>query len=222
MAAELFGPGLVLGRVVASRRALAYGPRVAADDWAARLRAGDKDALTTVYREHLPAVRRLLASGFGYRSRKTGARQRLTVTSAFDRDELCQETFAELFRQFRSGSFDAARPVGPYVARIAMNLALRRMGRASRELLEAEPEPLETVPPPRAEDPERARLLAEFQASLSAEDRALLHGYFDDEASQEAVGAELGLSRDQVYRGIVRIRRRALEFFTAKGWLTPE
>lgn len=191
------------------------------DAWAARLRSGDAEALTAVYREHLPQVRRLLAAGFGYRNGKTGVRQHLWIPSAFDRDELCQETFAELFRQFRAGRFDASRPVGPYVARIAMNLALRRMGRASRELLEAQPEPLEQVPPPRPEDPERTRLLHEFQASLTAEDRALLVAYFEDEASQEAVGAELGLSRDQVYRGIVRIRRRALDFFTARGWLEP-
>lgn len=185
--------------------------------WPGRLAAGDNAAFEAVYKEQAPAVVSMLHRGFGYRSRD-GQRKYMRVSSSFDVEELCQETFSQFFRQCLQGNFQADRPVAPYVMRIAANLALRRHGRSGREVLLAAPEPPLAVVEPEAERAEVAKLLAEFTQTLDDDAKAVLDGYFVDGLSQHALGDRIGLSRDQVYRTIVRIRRRAREFFVKRGW----
>jgi RNA polymerase sigma factor (sigma-70 family) len=177
--------------------------------------ATDPTTMAEVYRAHVGDVLRVLRRGFAYR---VGTETRVArIESAFDAEEICQEAFAAFFAHVRDGRFDPSRPVRPYLVRIAVNLALKRLGRGGREVPMVEP-PEPAVPARAPEDAERARLLAEFQAALPPLERDVFVGWFDDDVSQAAVGESLGLSRDQVGRAIARIRASALRFFGARGW----
>lgn len=172
-----------------------------------------------MYDAHLADVLSLLHKGFVYSAK--GEQRFFRVASAFDREELCQEAFCEFFRQCQRGKFDTSRPITPYLRRIVINLALRNAGRFYREDLRAEPvddaEGFE--PPDDLERQEVAALMREFRAGLPEEDRELIDLYAQEIRSQRAVGEKLGLSRDQVYRRLSRIRESAMRFLRRKGWL---
>ena len=161
----------------------------------------------------------MLRCGFAYVA-ASGERRFLRVSSAFDVEELCQETFTAFFQQCRQGHFDPERPVRPYLRRIAMNLALRQAGKASRELLVDEPRGAGEAAActDSVEEADTARLVSEFRGSLDPPDQAVVDAYFAEQMSQQAVGAHLGLSRDQVYRRITKVRQKAIRFFKARGW----
>lgn len=175
----------------------------------------DPASFDAVYRAYVRDVLRHLQRGFGYVG-ADGVRRYHRVESRFDAEELCQEAFSVFFDHCLRGNFDIERPVRPYLLRIAANLALRRARRSAREVVE--------TPPPRAVEPapeadELGRLLDEFRATLGEHERRVLTACFVDEQTQAGAGARLGLSRDQVYRSIVKIRRAAWRFFRARGWL---
>jgi RNA polymerase sigma factor (sigma-70 family) len=166
----------------------------------------DRGSYEDIYRTYLPDVLRLLRGG-------------LRIKSAFDVEEICQEAFIEFFDQCDRGNFDRSRPIKPYLLRIAANRAARKMGKASREVLVGDDQlPLEPVGPPDTDEHERARLLEEFRGTLSKEDNGVLHHHFVEGATQQKTGEALGLSRDQVYRAIQRIRQLAKTFFGERGW----
>lgn len=85
--------------------------------------------IAAVYRDHLDGVLGLLRGGFHYRS-AAGPRH-LRISSAFDLEDICQETIKQFMGQVDKGNFDPSRPAGPYLNRIAINVALRRLGKAS-------------------------------------------------------------------------------------------
>lgn len=183
------------------------------------LRRGDPEACEAIYREHLADVLRLLHRGFVYHA--AGQQRFFQVASAFDREELCQEAFCEFFRQCQAGRFDTRRPVRPYLRRIVINLALQNVRRLYREISRAEPaDAVEGFEPPDTlEQQEIVALMTDFRAALPAQDRALLKLYVEEKRSQRVVGERLGMSRDQVYRRLMRIRERAATFLKTKGWL---
>ncbi|MEQ9496546.1 MAG: sigma-70 family RNA polymerase sigma factor [Deltaproteobacteria bacterium] len=181
------------------------------------LAEGRPEAFERVYRAELRAVMLTLVAGFHYRS--AGASKYLRVDSASDAEEICQEAFAQFFTQCRRGRFDPSRPVRPYLRRITMNIALRKMGRLSREvpteLVDIGPAPEQDT----VEQRERAALLSEFKGRLDDEEREVMSLYFEASgATQAEVGKKIGRSRDHVYRVAMRIRQQAKEFFAAKGW----
>lgn len=183
------------------------------------LRRGEPAAYEAVYRTHLEDVMCMLQRGFVYTA--GNERRFFKVASAFDREELCQEAFCEFFRQCQRGKFDPTRPIRPYLRRIVINLALHDTRRLYREVPMARP--LDGIagytPPDALERREVVALMQAFQAELSTEDRALSTLYFEERSSQRIVGETLGLSRDQVYRKIQKIRSSALAFLRKRGWL---
>lgn len=124
----------------------------------------------------------------------------------------------------RNGRFGRTRPVRPYLMRIATNLALRRARLAAREvptevvLLEGRPVEGGAAPDPLV-DAERDALVRDFVGQLDTGERAVLRLTFEAGESQAAAAGALGLSRDQVYRTMVRIRTAALRFFRERGHL---
>jgi RNA polymerase sigma-70 factor (ECF subfamily) len=95
--------------------------------------------------------------------------------SASEADDLCQDVFLRVFQNLRR--FDPARPLAPWVRKIACNGALhylRRRGLERRHAAPAprdgSPEPAAAVPDP-APDPERVLAARELEARLQ---RALL------------------------------------------------
>jgi len=189
-------------------------------------RVNEPAAAATLYREHAPAVVRTLRQGFGYHSRKTvgngSSRQIYRVESAFEAEDICHEAIAIVLRQMQRGVFQAGRPVRPYLMRIATHLALRRGRRGARELA-VEPGVLEArlesetfdggVPPDPLVVAERDARVRAFVDTLDTGERAVLRLTFEDGQSQSVAAGQLGLSRDQVYRVMVRIRSAAQHFF---------
>lgn len=176
----------------------------------------DSVDIEAVYRDHLDGVVRLLRRGFRYRSQAGGGFVR--ITSPFDVEDICQETFKEFMGQVAKGNFDPVRPAGPYLNRIAINVALQRLKKATRETPAEIEEHAETVEP---EDPaaaEARRLAAEFRASLDDDARQVLERCMIEGESQALAGRALGMSRDQVYRTLQRVKRAAHRFFDDRGW----
>jgi RNA polymerase sigma factor (sigma-70 family) len=189
------------------------------DETAAR-RAAVADAL---YPEHAAAVLRALRAGVSYRT-ADGGRHVYRVESAFEAEDVCHEAMAVVLRQIGSGAFQIDRPVRPYLLRIAAHLALRRARRAHREVLfgDAAGDTLEAGSPPSA-DPavaaERDALVRAFRDELAEPERAVLALTFEAGESQARAAEQLGLSRDQVYRTMTRIRAAAVRFFRERGLL---
>ncbi|MEQ9499324.1 MAG: sigma-70 family RNA polymerase sigma factor [Deltaproteobacteria bacterium] len=170
------------------------------------------------YRSHVGYVMTVLTRGFRYQ-RASGGLGFHRVEDPFEAEDLTQETFAAFFGQVEKGNYDPSRPALPYLRRIAVNLALGRARIQGREVALTEAsEPVEAEPRD-LEHKELQVLMTEFKEALDDRERAVLEQYAKhDVASQAEVGAELGMSRDQVYRTLVQIRRRASKYFSAKGW----
>ncbi|MEM1025222.1 MAG: sigma-70 family RNA polymerase sigma factor [Myxococcota bacterium] len=179
----------------------------------------DIDDRDGFYRSHLPYVLAVLTRGFRVQARdgKLGFHR---VSDPTEAEDLTQETFAAFFHQVENGNFERGRPPTPYLRRIATNLALRRAGRRAREVpLDQGPEPA-NLPPSSVEDLELKDLMRSFREGLPEREKALLECLGTEELrSQAAMGERLGLSRDQVYRSLVSLRKRATVFFREKGWL---
>lgn len=183
-------------------------------------RATEVVDVDAVYREHLDGVLRLLRRGFQYRS-ASGPRH-TRITSPFELEDICQETFKEFIGQVEKGNFDASRPAGPYLNRIAINVALQRYGKQARETpVEVVEHVVEEEGRVEFADPvvtEVQRMAAEFRGSLNDVDRGVLERCLIDGESQARAGEALGMSRDQVYRALQRVKRTAHTFFRDRGW----
>ncbi len=172
-----------------------------------------------IYDRYFPYVLKMLSGGLGVRN-QSGAFRKLYIESHFDVEDLCQEVFAQFYKQYCSGSFDTSRDVKSYIAGITKNLALRHVRKTSRETVIEDIEELLPPESPKIEDAECGRLVHAFRASLDEQERAVFVGYFEDEKiSQAALGDQLGLSRDQVARTIMAIRKKAFRYFQKAGWL---
>lgn len=184
---------------------------------AEEIRPSSEIDVAALYREHIDGVVRLLRSGFQYRVR--GELRFARVQSTFDLEDVCHEAFKAFLDQCQKGNFDRDRPAGPYIRRIAVNIALRRIGKASREdlveVVETQSDPVEQ-PDPEVE--EARRLVSEFKAGLPELDQRIIEGCMVDGLSQSKVGRQLGLSRDQVYRSLQKSRAAARAFFAKRGW----
>lgn len=172
--------------------------------------------ISAIYRDHLDGVLGLLRRGFQYRS--ASGPKYVRITSAFDLEDICQETFKEFMGQVQKGNFDTTRPPGPYLNRIAINVALRRLGKASRETLVEEIENDAHVEPEDLSLAEARGIAADFRASLDPTEAGVLERCMIEGESQAQAGEALGMSRDQVYRTLQRLKRSANRFFTDRGW----
>ena len=97
-------------------------------------------------------------------------------------------------------------------------MALRRARKTAAEVFTDAP--IQGVVEP--VDTELQRLMTAFYATLPPADQAVFDACFVQEASQAKAGAELGRSRDQIYRALQRVRRGALAFFGERGWFDDE
>lgn len=138
---------------------------------------------------------------------------RRMLWSDADAQDASQQTFVRIHRSF--ATYDAARPLGAWVARIAYHVALRRLGsRAERLVAPVEPDELgDVAAPPPDRDPERRETAALVDAALerlSAQDRGLVmlryrEGLTDTELA-EATGMPLGTVKTRLFRARAVLR----------------
>src|SRR5262245_33995403 len=95
-------------------------------------RAGDRAALTEVYRHYAPGVAELLRHGFAF-----GSAGEMRVfrgyRSSFDLENALQEVFARAFQESALLRYDGLRPYVNYIYAIARNYVIDQLRR--RELL---------------------------------------------------------------------------------------
>jgi len=136
----------------------------------------------------------------------------LRIVRAHDvADDVAQEAFVRAWRSL--DRFELGRPFGPWVCRIAANLAVNhvRSPRAREEGLpeghaetpSADPGPLGAVL-----DAEAKRVLDEAVAALSPEQRAVFVLRAVEEMSYEEIAGALGISPGTVMSRLFRARER--------------
>lgn len=125
-----------------------------------------------------------------------------------DREDLVQETIAQLWRAYPG--FDGRSSFPTWMYRIAMNVAigsLRKETRNRRAVAPAGTAILEQIAEPQSENDDRLGVVRALVASLAPLDRALMLLYLDDYPYAE-IAATLGISESNVGTKIGRIKER--------------
>lgn len=127
-----------------------------------------------------------------------------------DRDDLAQEIAAQLWRSFPG--YDAARPFGTWMYRIALNVAISHVRRQARGPQQAESwdDARHDTADPHAHDHEAQQqvdLLYRFIHQQPALDRALLLLYLEDHSYRD-IADVLGISETNAATKIGRLKQR--------------
>lgn len=177
-------------------------------------RAGDKEALASVYWHYASWVERLLRRGFG------SGDVRVPGLPDTEVGDVLQDTFARAFSQAARDGYDGLRPYRNYLLRIARNLLIDRARVAVR--VELDPDVGEE-----ADDDEGAEDIVEqtrlheatqaFVRALDAESRELVRLRFEEERSQDAVAVAMGVTRRRVRTLEKRVRDGLERHLVAAG-----
>jgi RNA polymerase sigma-70 factor (ECF subfamily) len=129
-------------------------------------------------------------------------------------DDVAQETFLRAWQ--RLSSFDLQRPFGPWVCRIAVNLAINHMrspARREEPLADDRPDPPDHGPSPlgRVLDHEAEGVLQRALQDLPAEQRAVLTLRVVEEMSYKEIAEALGVPAGTVMSRLARARDRLAE-----------
>lgn len=132
------------------------------------------------------------------------------AVSREDSEDLAQEILVQLWRSF--GRYDPRRPFATWMYRVALNVAISHVRRATRRpQAVAPPGELPLDPPdPRstAGDPDdRIPILQRLMDSLDELDRALLLLYLEERSYRE-IADILGLTESNVGTKLNRLRQR--------------
>ncbi|HET8645070.1 MAG TPA: sigma-70 family RNA polymerase sigma factor [Vicinamibacteria bacterium] len=132
-------------------------------------------------------------------------------------DEVAQEAFLRAFETL--GRFDLGRPFGPWICRIAANLAITHVrSPAAREqpLPDPAPEPPSAAPGPldRLLDGEARTLLDRALGELPAEQRAVFALRVFEDLSYREIAEALGIQMGTVMSRLARARERLREALT--------
>lgn len=126
-----------------------------------------------------------------------------------DRRDVAQEIAAQLWRAFPA--YDESRPFSTWMYRIALNVAISWVRRASRDrMVPVDGASLESVASLEVEEPEpdeRIQVLRRFIAELDDLDRALVLLYLDERSYRE-MGDVLGITETNVATKLSRIKER--------------
>lgn len=156
---------------------------------ALRAKAGDAEAYGELVRRYQDAVYRLAL--------------RITLR-AQDAEDAAQEAFVRAYQALVR--FDAGRPFGPWILKIAANQALKKL-RGRRPMT-----PLEELDMPAEERSEkRADDLAAVQRSLAQlepADRAILALHYEERLNLAAIAAALGIREGAAKVRLFRARTR--------------
>jgi RNA polymerase sigma factor (sigma-70 family) len=190
-------------------------------------RAGEREALTTVYRMHAEPVALVLRHGFSFES--GGHRHRFAgYGSGFELQDALHETFRRAFEPRAREGYDGIRPYGAYVTTIARNLVLRSF--RAREVLfplEADAAPsgapmlaaVDVGPTPERElhDRQVLELVERFLATLTPDDRRLIELRHVEGLSQRDAADVLGLGRQRIRTREQALRSKLLAYLREHG-----
>ena len=190
-------------------------------------RAGRPAELKTVYLHYQPRIAGFLRAGFSFTSGDRHLRFR-GYHQPFDVETATQETLSRAFVPAARLAYDGLRPFLEYLFGIARNYVLNELRRHDRLVLVGSAEEIEPAAPPQAvgtpveptlEEREVERLLGAFLAGCTAVDRDLYRLRFREELAQEETARQLSLTRIQVRRIELKLKRRLLVHLKQNGYL---
>lgn len=204
-------------------------PALAPNGWPRELlrgfKAGERAALTDVYRMHAQEVAGLLRHGFAFES--GGQRRRFAgYASGFELQDALHETFRRAFEPTARDAYDGLRPFGAYVGMIARNLVLRSfraretafpldsgaLDSGVRATVDVGPSPEHAV----HEEQVRA-LVGRFLATLATDEQALVEARFVRGLSQRDAAEALGLGRQTIRTKEKTLRTKLLAYLREQG-----
>ena len=147
----------------------------------------------------------------------------LLLSNADDAKDIAQETFIRAFQAL--DGFDSARPLRPWLLRIATNLARNRQRSTGRYLaalgrwFQAEPEPVAPAPSQAHSRQQEADMLWQAVRRLNRIDQEVIYLRYFLELSvaetAEAAGIAPGTVKSRLHRALSRLRRIVDEDFPA-------
>lgn len=155
------------------------------------------------------------------------------LRSAFELDDVVQETFIRAFGEVARQRYDGLQPFRAYLLQIAKNLVIDGLRRVQRShaifatpAADAPDEPLAWREPDDAPTPEASAIDAQlrktfeaFAAGLDAQDRQLLQLRFVEAKTRREVSEQTGLSAMQVRTREDRLRERLRQRLVGEGYL---
>lgn len=189
-----------------------------------RFREGEAEALAEVFRQHSGLLtRRLRAAAWHGRGFER-------LRSELELENAVLEVFARAFEPRARTVYDGVRPFEHFLVGIARNFLMeesriREQAAGINEELEQTVErALSQDLPADVEqqlvDRELEGFLAEFTAGLPPEEARLFELRFTQELAQEDAATRLGLSRIQLRRRELALKKRLLEFLKTRGYLS--
>ncbi len=174
-----------------------------------KFRKGDKEVFANVYSVYKTNLARSLVNGFSVEHR--GKRILIVVRSAFELDDIIQQTFLKAFSEKSRRDYDGVRPFGAWLKAIARNLAIDRYRILSRYSYD---EVYETVEVKMNQEigesygyvspeevlfrKERSQIYERFITGLKGTDRLLVKMRFEEQFTREEVTRKTGLSAMQI------------------------
>ncbi|MFZ5468604.1 MAG: RNA polymerase sigma factor [Myxococcota bacterium] len=183
-----------------------------------RFREGDRHVLAKVYREHAPALARML------RAAALRGREFAVLRSAMELENALLEVFARAFEPRARLVYDGIRPYESFLMGIARNYLLELSRTREHTVGLYVPESTSSFDTPAdaqalLEDREVESLLHSFRTTLTPEERQLYELRFAQGLPQEEAARRMGLSRIQLRRRELNVKRRLLSFLQSNGYL---
>lgn len=196
-------------------------------DLLARFRAGERDALTRVYRLYVQDVARTLRAGVVVEADGQRARVGRGLPDA-DVEGLVHDTFLRAFSPAARDGYDGLRPYGAYLATIARNILVdraRRLRRDARVLPVDDVDEIaadaEGAPHPtwRIEEGEIVDAVRRVAEQLAPAERTVFRARYEQKLSLRDAAARTGMSIITVRRIDARLRHRLLDLLRREGYL---
>ncbi|MBU0553525.1 sigma-70 family RNA polymerase sigma factor [Myxococcota bacterium] len=189
---------------------MTYSPLQALSDadLARRCRRGDEQAWRELVRRTTPTVWRVTSR---------------VLRSPAEAEEVSQEVYVLVVRSFNT--FDATRPLTPWIARLAYHASLKRLARRSREGVTLDERAWvmdQPNPEARVAEGEAHRLVELAIARLPAQDRALLTMHYREDLSMAEVAEATGLPTGTIKARLSRARSRLRQFLAPRLGREPQ
>ncbi len=181
---------------------------------------GDRDALAEVYQEYSSGLFSLLTRGFSFESK---GQQVLFkgYNEPWELENSVQEVFIRAFSQSARQSYDGIRPYRNYLYTIAKNLVIDTFRSADHKALsldqflemDREGDLLQLdsgqgSPEEQAAEQELQKVVSDFLAALSDEDRGVFEARFRDGMSVEMAAKKLGTTEHKIKKGEKLIKKK--------------
>jgi RNA polymerase sigma factor (sigma-70 family) len=178
-------------------------------------RRGEPQALEAVFSHYAPRVAAWVTRGFNYKT-KAGVRSFSGLRSAADIHDAIHETFRAAFEERARDSYSGLAAYEGYLFAITKNVILKKLGARDvaittdaelAELPSKDPSPEELVA-----CEEEKKIVRDFLAGVSEEERSFIDLRFTEQLSQNAVAEKLGWGRKKVRIVEESIRRSLTRF----------